>query len=54
MDWSCKKLPSLVDALNNPYYNYKDKIFNRDVINQYGYLLEDGMDLNKIVLNLPL
>jgi murein L,D-transpeptidase YcbB/YkuD len=42
-----KNYHALIDALNNPYYNYKNKLFYRDIINQYGYLLQDNMDLNQ-------
>jgi murein L,D-transpeptidase YcbB/YkuD len=42
-----KNLNSLTDALNNPYYNYKDKRFDRDTISEYSYLLYDGMDMNQ-------
>jgi len=37
----------LTDALQNPYYNYKYKRFEQDTIDQYSYLLHDGMDLNQ-------
>jgi len=42
-----KNLYTLTDALQNPYFNYKDKRFEQDTIEQYSYLLHDGMDLNQ-------
>jgi len=42
-----KNYRDLVDSLNDPYFNYKDKIFYRDIISQYSYLLHEGMDFNQ-------
>ena len=42
-----QNLNTLTDALQNPYYNYKDKRFEQDTIEQYIYLLHDNMDLNQ-------
>ncbi len=42
-----KNLYTLTDALQNPYFNYKDKRFEQDTIEQYSYLLHDGMNLNQ-------
>jgi len=38
---------TLIQALDNPYYNYKQKSFSRETINQYSYLLHNNMDLNQ-------
>jgi murein L,D-transpeptidase YcbB/YkuD len=42
-----KNLNTLTEALQNPYYNYKEKRFEQDTIEQYTYLLNDNMDLNQ-------
>ncbi|HHB94069.1 MAG TPA: hypothetical protein ENK88_02895, partial [Campylobacterales bacterium] len=42
-----KNLNILTEALQNPYYNYKEKRFEQDTIEQYTYLLSDNMDLNQ-------
>ena len=42
-----KNYHDLINALDNPYYNYKNRLFYRDIINQYGYLLQNNMDLNQ-------
>ena len=42
-----KNLNTLTDALQNPYFNYKNKRFEQDTIDNYLYLLHDGMDLNQ-------
>jgi len=39
-----KNYHTLVDALNNPYYNYRINFF-RDIIHQYDYLLQDNMTI---------
>ena len=38
---------TLMDALRNPYYNYKYKNFYQEEIGQYSYLLQDDMDVDK-------
>jgi murein L,D-transpeptidase YcbB/YkuD len=42
-----KNYHTLINALQNPYYNYKSKNFYQDVIGEHSYLLQDGMDLNR-------
>jgi len=42
-----KNLNTITQALQDPYFNYKDKRFERDIIDNYLYLLHDGMDLNQ-------
>ena len=42
-----KNFHSLTQALENPYYNYKDKNFYRNIIDQYSHLLHDNMDINQ-------
>jgi murein L,D-transpeptidase YcbB/YkuD len=42
-----KNLNTLTEALQNPYYNYKEKRFEQDTIEQYTYLLNDNMNLNQ-------
>jgi murein L,D-transpeptidase YcbB/YkuD len=42
-----KNLNTLTEALQNPYYNYKEKRFEQETIEQYSYLLNDNMDLNQ-------
>jgi murein L,D-transpeptidase YcbB/YkuD len=39
-------LNSLIDILQNPYFNYKYKDFHQSQIEQYTYLLHDNMNLN--------
>jgi murein L,D-transpeptidase YcbB/YkuD len=36
-----------MQALENPYYNYKQKKFSREIIDQYSHLLHNNMDLNQ-------
>jgi len=42
-----KNYRDLNEALNNPYYNYKDKLFYRDIISQYDYLLQQNINMNQ-------
>ena len=42
-----KNLNQLTQLLQSPYYNYKNKLFKQDIINQYSYLLYDNMNLNE-------
>jgi murein L,D-transpeptidase YcbB/YkuD len=42
-----KNLNTLTEALQNPYFNYKNKRFEQDTIDSYLYLLHDGMNLNQ-------
>jgi len=42
-----QNLNTLTEALQNPYFNYKEKKFEQDTIAQYTYLLNDNMDLNQ-------
>jgi len=42
-----QNLNTLTEALQNPYFNYKEKRFEQDTIAQYSYLLNDNMDLNQ-------
>ena len=42
-----KNFHALMEALKNPYYNYKYKNFYQDEIGQYTYLLQDNMDTDK-------
>jgi len=41
-----KNLNTLIEVLQNPYFNYKYKDFYQSQIEQYTYLLHDNMDLN--------
>ncbi|MCH9739727.1 MAG: L,D-transpeptidase family protein [Epsilonproteobacteria bacterium] len=41
-----KNFHTLMDALQNPYYNYKHKPFYRETVNQYSFLLHNDMDIN--------
>ncbi|CAA6820690.1 MAG: Peptidoglycan-binding domain 1 [uncultured Sulfurovum sp.] len=40
-------LNSLIEALQNPYFNYKYKNFHQSQIEQYTYLLHNNMNLNE-------
>lgn len=40
-------LNALLEALQNPYFNYKYKDFHQSQIEQYTYLLHDDMNLNE-------
>ncbi|CAA6827166.1 MAG: Peptidoglycan-binding domain 1 [uncultured Sulfurovum sp.] len=42
-----QNLNTLRQVLQNPYFNYKYKDFYQSQIEQYTYLLHDGMDLNE-------
>jgi murein L,D-transpeptidase YcbB/YkuD len=42
-----KNFHTLTNALQNPYYNYKDKNFYQDIIGQYSYILQDGMNVDE-------
>ncbi len=42
-----KNFHTLMDALRNPYFNYKYKNFYQEEIAQYSYLLQDNMDIDK-------
>ncbi|SFV66255.1 Peptidoglycan-binding domain 1 [hydrothermal vent metagenome] len=42
-----KNFHTLIDSLENPYYNYKDKRFYRDTIAQYAHLLQNNMNVNQ-------
>ncbi|MCK4441237.1 MAG: hypothetical protein KAU90_04475, partial [Sulfurovaceae bacterium] len=42
-----KNLNTLIEDLKNIYYNYKEKRFEQNTIEQYSYLLNDNMDLNQ-------
>jgi len=42
-----KNFHTLMDAIRNPYYNYKDKRFSMDIIEQYSHLLQNNMDVNQ-------
>ena len=42
-----KNLNQLIELLQSPYYNYKNKLFKQDIINQYSYLLNDNMNLDE-------
>ena len=42
-----KNLNKLIELLQTPYYNYKNKLFKQDIINQYSYLIHDNMNLNE-------
>jgi murein L,D-transpeptidase YcbB/YkuD len=41
-----KNLNTLIEVLQNPYFNYKYKDFYQSQIEQYTYLLHDNMNLN--------
>jgi len=41
-----RNLNSLIQVLQNPYFNYKYKDFHQSQIEQYTYLLHDNMNLN--------
>ena len=41
-----QNLNSLINVLQNPYFNYKYKDFHQSQIEQYTYLLHDNMNLN--------
>ncbi len=42
-----KNLNSLLEALQNPYFNYKYKDFHQSQIEQYTHLLHNSMNLNE-------
>ncbi len=42
-----KNFHTIINSLQNPYYNYKNKNFYQDIIGQYSYLLQDGMNVNE-------
>jgi murein L,D-transpeptidase YcbB/YkuD len=42
-----KNFHTLMDAIANPYYNYKNKRFFLDTIEQYSHLLQNNMDVNQ-------
>ena len=42
-----KNLNQLREILQTPYYNYKNKLFKQDIIDQYSYLLNDNMNLDE-------
>ena len=42
-----KNLNQFIEILQNPYYNYKNKLFKQDIINQYSYLLHNNMNYNE-------
>ena len=42
-----KNFHTITDALQNPYFNYKNKNFHQDTIGQYSYLLHDDMNLEQ-------
>ena len=42
-----KNFHILLDSLQNPYYNYKDKRFSLDTIEKYSNLLQNNMDVNQ-------
>jgi len=42
-----KNLNVLMDSIENPYYNYKDKRFSLDTIEKYSHLLQNSMDVNQ-------
>ncbi len=39
-----KNVNQFIEILQNPYYNYKNKLFKQDIINQYSYLLQNDMN----------
>jgi len=47
-----KNLNQLTQLLQSPYYNYKNKLFKQDIINQYSYLLYDNMNPNENIQEL--
>ncbi|MCK4440826.1 MAG: hypothetical protein KAU90_02390, partial [Sulfurovaceae bacterium] len=42
-----QNLNTLTESLQNLYYNYKEKRFEQNTIEEYSYLLNDNMDLNQ-------
>jgi murein L,D-transpeptidase YcbB/YkuD len=42
-----KNFHTIVNALEDPYFNYKNKRFSSDTIEEYRYLLQNNMDLNQ-------
>jgi len=42
-----KNFHILLDSINNPYYNYKNKRFSLNTIEQYSHLLQNNMDVNQ-------
>jgi murein L,D-transpeptidase YcbB/YkuD len=42
-----KNFHILMDSLKNPYYNYKNKRFYLNTIEQYSHLLQNNMDVNQ-------
>ena len=42
-----KNLNQFLETLQNPYYNYKNKLFKQDIIDQYSYLLHNDMNSNE-------
>ncbi len=42
-----KNFNQFIEILQNPYYNYKNKLFKQDTIDQYSYLLQNNMNPNE-------
>ena len=42
-----KNFNQFIEILQNPYYNYKNKLFKQDIIDQYSYLLHNDMNPNE-------
>ena len=47
-----KNFNQFIQILQNPYYNYKNKLFKQDIIDQYSYLLHNNMNPNESVQDL--
>ncbi|MCK5853771.1 MAG: L,D-transpeptidase family protein [Sulfurovaceae bacterium] len=47
-----KNFNQFIELLQNPFYNYKNKLFKQDIIDQYSYLLHNNMNPNENIQEL--